>query len=128
MNIPDDRKYTKEHEWSRFESDGVARIGITYFAQDQLGDVVFIEFPALGTRVQQAAKLGEIESVKAVSDLYSPLTGKVIEINPSVQKSPELVNSDPYGEGWLVRIKIENAQEIENLLDSNQYAELTQIQ
>ena len=128
MNIPDDRKYTKEHEWSQLESDSFARIGITYFAQDQLGDVVYIEFPALGARVQQAAKLGEIESVKAVSDLYSPLTGKVIEINPSVQQSPELVNSDPYGEGWLVRIELENAQEIETLLDSNQYAALTQLQ
>lgn len=128
MNIPDDRKYTKEHEWSRLESDGFVRIGITNFAQDQLGDVVYIEFPTLGTRVEQAGKLGEIESVKAVSDLYSPLTGKVVEINSKVQETPELVNSDPYGEGWLVRIEIENAQEIERLLDSNQYAELTQIQ
>ena len=127
MNIPDDRKYTKEHEWSRLESDGSARIGITYFAQDQLGDVVYIEFPALGTRVERTAKLGEIESVKAVSDLFSPLTGKVIEINPSVEKSPELVNSDPYGEGWLVRIEIEDPKEVEKLLDSNQYAKLTQL-
>ncbi len=116
-----DLRYTKDHEWAYVESDGIARIGISNYAQEQLGDVVFIELPAVGAKIQQTQKLGEIESVKAVSDLYAPISGEVIEINQRVVETPELVNEDPYEAGWLLRIKIESSSEMDILLSSQEY-------
>jgi glycine cleavage system H protein len=116
-----DLRYTKDHEWACVESDGIARIGISNYAQEQLGDVVFIELPAVGAKIQQSKKLGEIESVKAVSDLYAPISGEVVEINQRVVETPELVNEDPYEAGWLLRIKIESSSEMDILLSSQEY-------
>ena len=118
---PDDRKYSKEHEWIKLEENSVARVGITHFAQDQLGDVVYLDLPAAGTRIAQFAKMGEVESVKAVSDLYSPLTGEVLEVNQEAVDNPETVNEDPTGKGWLLRVRIEDAAELDNLLTAKQY-------
>ena len=103
-DLPDDRRYTKEHEWARDE-DGRVTVGITDYAQDQLGDVVFVGLPESGTEVHAGQPLGEVESTKSVSDVYSPVSGKVVEKNPAVEATPELINSDPYGEGWLVIIE-----------------------
>ena len=123
MAAPDDRKYSKEHEWVLVEQGSQARIGITHHAQDQLGDVVFLELPPSGTRLQQFQKLGEVESVKAVSDLYSPVSGEVIDFNQEAQKRPELVNEDPYGKGWLLQVNISDPAELDNLLSAHPYEE-----
>jgi len=120
---PTDRRYTKEHEWVRVE-DNVAVVGITDYAQDQLGDIVYLELPSPGTQVKQLDKLGEIESVKAVSDLYSPVSGEVTEINQEVADRPELVNQSPYEEGWLVRLRLADPAEVDGLLTAEQYDEL----
>lgn len=103
-NIPDDRRYTKEHEWARADGARIV-IGITDFAQDQLGDIVFVGLPEPGTEVEAGKPLGEVESTKSVSDVYSPVSGKVLEKNAEVESNPELINSDPYGQGWLVAIE-----------------------
>ena len=126
---PDDRKYTREHEWARLENDaGVVLVGITHYAQDQLGDVVYLELPALGAAVGHLAKMGEIESVKAVSDLYSPVSGEVTEVNARLAHEPELVNSDPFGAGWLLRVRMSHPAELEGLLDAAGYeAYLSQL-
>ena len=102
--VPDDRRYTKEHEWA-MEKDGRILIGITDYAQDQLGDVVFVGLPDAGAEVEAGKPLGEVESTKSVSDVYSPISGKVVEKNPEIEGTPELINSDPYGGGWLVAIE-----------------------
>lgn len=120
---PDDRKYTKEHEWALLDAAGVALVGITHYAQDQLGDVVYVELPAVGAAVAHLAKMGEIESVKAVSDLYSPVTGAVAEVNARLTREPELVNSDPFGDGWMLRVQINDPAELDTLLDAAAYAE-----
>ena len=127
MQTPDDRKYTKEHEWVQMEADGTARIGISFFAQDHLGDVVYVDLPAAGTRIEQFKQMGEVESVKAVSELYSPVTGQVVEVNRVVVESPELMNTDPYTKGWLVRVQVDNPRELENLLNAGQYDRLTAV-
>ncbi|MGD0764884.1 MAG: glycine cleavage system protein GcvH [Dehalococcoidia bacterium] len=120
---PNDRRYTKEHEWVRvFGDEGT--VGITHFAQEQLGDLVYFDLPEPGTTVQQFAKLGEVESVKAVSDLYSPVSGEVTVVNETLQDSPEVVNRDPYGEGWLLKLKLTNPAETQNLLSAEEYAAL----
>lgn len=124
MEIPPDLKYTKEHEWVRMEGD-FAAIGITDFAQDSLGDVVFIQLPDEGDELQQFSKLGEIESVKAVSDLYAPLSGRVIERNEAVIETPELVNNEPYGGGWLLKMELAQPAELEALMTADDYRELT---
>ena len=121
-NYPPDLKYTSEHEWARLEND-VVRVGITFYAQDALGDVVYVELPEAGTRVTQDAPFGEIQSPKAVSDLYAPVTGDIIERNEEVIAAPELVNDDPYGEGWLVVIKPDDPAELDGLLDAGAYEE-----
>ena len=123
-NIPDDLRYSKEHEWVRTEGD-VATIGITHFAQDQLGDVVFVELPEKGASVRQHASLGVVESVKAASDVYAPVSGEVVERNVKVIESPELVNSSPYGDGWLVKVRMSDKAEAGGLLDAAAYAEHT---
>ena len=122
--LPDDRRYTKEHEWAR-EDGGRVVVGITDYAQDQLGDVVFVGLPEPGTAVEAGQPLGEVESTKSVSDIYSPVTGKVVEKNAGLEQTPELVNSDPYGEGWLVVIEPEAAG-LEGLLDAEGYRKLTE--
>ena len=124
MAIPQDLKYTEEHEWIRV-TDDIATVGITDYAQDQLGDVVYVDLPSPGTSLTQFGKLGEIESVKAVSDIYAPLTGEVVESNTDLNTNPEVVNTDPYEKGWLVKVKIANTQEIDGLLSAESYEQLT---
>lgn len=119
---PSDRRYTKDHEWIMVTGT-VGRVGITDYAQQQLGDVVFVELPDVGRAVSQGQSSGTIESVKAVSELYSPASGKVVAVNPDVAPTPELVNKDPHGT-WLYDIELSDAGEVEQLLDSNQYADL----
>jgi len=123
MTFPENLKYTKEHEWVRVEGDtGV--VGITEYAQGELGDVVFVELPQNGRQVKQGESFGTIEAVKAVSDLYAPLSGEVTEINSELEKSPESVNKEPYGKGWMLKLKIGNKNELNNLLDVKAYREL----
>jgi len=123
MPSPTDRRYTKEHEWVCVQND-LGTVGITDYAQDQLGDIVYVDLPAVGMQVKQLEKLGEIESVKAVSDLYSPVSGEVVEVNQGVNDKPELVNQSPYEEGWLVRLRLADPAELDNLLTAKQYDEL----
>jgi glycine cleavage system H protein len=123
MAVPPELRYSKEHEWVGVEGD-IATVGITDYAQEQLGDLVYLDLPKVGTAVHQFDKLGEIESVKAVSDLFSPVSGEVTERNEEAVKSPELVNQDPYGRGWLVRLTLSDASEVDKLLTAEQYEEL----
>jgi len=120
MDFPADLKYTKEHEWVRLEGD-TGTVGVTDYAQDQLGDIVYLDLPAAGTSLAQYAKLGEIESVKAVSDLYSPVSGEIVEVNQEAVDAPELVNSDPYGRGWLIKVRLSDASELDGLLSAEAY-------
>ena len=122
-NVPAELKYTKEHEWARIDGDR-ARIGITAFAQEQLGDVVFVELPKVGAKVSSMKSFGVVESVKAVSDLFAPLTGEVVEVNAELPKKPEVVNSDPYGAGWMIVIKMSSPAEAGTLLSAAQYEQL----
>lgn len=119
--VPLDLKYTREHEWARLDGDR-AQVGITAYAQEQLGDVVFVELPKVGARVTAAKTFGVVESVKAVSDLYAPLTGEVVEVNAALSRKPELINQDPYGQGWMVVIRLANPAEAEQLLTAEAYA------
>ena len=119
-NVPADLKYTREHEWARVDGSR-ARVGITHFAQDQLGDVVFVELPKVGTRVRQMETFGVVESVKAVSDLFAPLSGEVVEVNQGLVEHPEQVNRDPYGEGWLIVVALADPKELANLLSAADY-------
>jgi glycine cleavage system H protein len=123
--FPTDVRYTPEHEWARLEGD-LVRVGITHYAQDALGDVVYVELPEPGTRVTQEAPFGEIQSPKAVSDLFAPVTGEIVERNEEVVAAPELVNEDPYGEGWLVAIRADEVAELDGLLDPRAYEELVE--
>jgi glycine cleavage system H protein len=120
---PSELKYTKEHEWARIEGT-TATVGVTHFAQDSLGDVVFIDLPAVGAKVTQFAKFGEIESVKAVSELYSPVGGKIVAVNEAAKASPELVNSDPYGKGWLIKVELADLAQTRALMDAEAYEKL----
>ncbi len=120
MTFPENLRYTKDHEWVRVDG-AVGWIGITDFAQGELGDVVFIELPKIGSKLEQGKSFGTIEAVKAVSDLYAPLSGEVLEINKEVQDSPEVVNKEPYERGWMVKIKMENTAEQGQLLDVTAY-------
>ena len=121
---PEDLRYSEEHEWARVlsEDEAVVEVGISHHAQDALGDVVFVELPAAGDRVGQFDKFGEIESVKAVSDLFSPVAGEIIEVNSNLETNPEVVNSDPYGEGWLLRVKVDGLDQLDNLMDAAAYS------
>ena len=121
---PSDRKYTEEHEWARLDGNRVT-VGITSYAQDALGDVVYVDLPSTGTRVEKGQPFGEVESTKSVSDLYAPLTGTIVERNESLESAPELVNSDPYGDGWMVVIEVEDAGALDQLLSVEDYAKLT---
>lgn len=121
--VRDGLRYTRDHEWLRAESDeGV--IGITAFAADELGDIVFVELPAVGKKLEKAASFGVIESVKTASDLYAPVAGVVIAVNEALNGSPEVVNSDPYGDGWMIRVRVDDPASVDSLLDADAYREL----
>ncbi len=121
---PNDLRYSKEHEWVRVDGS-TATIGITTYAAAELGDVVFVDLPAVGTRLEQFASFGVVESVKAVSDLYAPVSGEVTGVNEALAASPELLNSDAFGEGWIVRLSLSDPSQVEQLMDADAYAELT---
>ncbi len=121
--IPSDLKYTSDHEWVRAEGDR-ATIGITEYAQKELGDVVYVDLPAVGERIKAKAGMGSIESVKAVSDIYAPVTGEVVAVNEELQFNPELVNQDPYGKGWIAVIEIADDEELKKLLTAEEYQKL----
>jgi len=123
MNIPSDLKYTKDHEWIKIEGT-TATVGITDFAQGELGDIVYVDISSVGQNINQHDVFGTVEAVKTVSDLYMPLSGNVTEFNKSLESGPEKVNSDPYGEGWMVKISVSHADEINGLLSAEQYKEL----
>ena len=122
-NVPKDLKYTREHEWAKPEGDRV-RVGITAYAQEQLGDVVFVELPKVGARVTASKNFGVVESVKAVSDLFAPISGEVVEVNGELAQKPEVVNQDPYGKGWMLVVKPSSKGEWDQLLTAQQYEEL----
>ncbi|HXW83497.1 MAG TPA: glycine cleavage system protein GcvH [Candidatus Binataceae bacterium] len=123
MEIPQGLKYSKEHEWVATE-DSVATIGVTDHAQDQLGEIVFVELPEVGEKISKDDPFGVVESVKAVSDIYAPISGTVIEVNEGLPESPEMVNEDPYGDGWLIKVKMNDPSDLEDLMDSDEYAEM----
>ena len=123
MHIPENLKYTSDHEWVMIESDR-AKVGITDYAQDALGDVVFVDIPEVGKRVTVGETVTEVESTKSVSDIYAPLEGEIIEINQDLDDSPELLNEDPYGEGWIFILELNDAASIDNLLSAKEYREL----
>ena len=127
MNFPEDLRYTKDHEWAR-SKDGRVTVGITGFATDQLGDVVYVELPAVGAQVKKGEAFGVVESTKAVSDLYAPVSGKVVEINAPLVDAPEGINEDPYGKGWMIVVAPSNPQELDELLDPKAYTALVQEQ
>ncbi len=120
MSVPTDLRYTRDHEWVRIDGDE-ATVGITQYAADQLGDIVFVELPDAGRALEAAKSFGVVESVKAVSDLFAPVGGEVVATNDALSSGPELVNSDPYGEGWMVRIRVEEAADLDDLLDAEAY-------
>ena len=122
--VPTDLRYTKDHEWVRVDGDE-ATVGITAYAADSLGDIVFVELPEAGRRLEQAASFGVVESVKAVSDLYAPVSGEVLALNDELASRPEIVNSDPYGDGWMVRLRIADPAQLDDLLDAASYETLT---
>jgi glycine cleavage system H protein len=126
LQFRDDLKYTKEHEWVKLEGD-VATVGITDYAQRQLGDVVFIELPEAGTQVEQMKPFGVIEAVKAVSDIFSPVTGEVTEVNTALQSQSNLINSDPYGEGWIIKVKVKDPKELDALMPLADYRKLVGV-
>ena len=124
-NVPADLRYTREHEWAKVEGDRV-RIGITAFAQEQLGDVVFVELPKVGARVTAMQTFGVVESVKAVSDLFAPISGEVVEVNADLAKKPETVNADPYWHGWMIVVAIGETRELDGLMSAQDYAALVE--
>ena len=128
MEVPGNLKYTQDHEWIRDLGDGTVRIGITHFAQDALGDIVFFEPPADGAEVEQGAEVAVVESVKAVSDIYAPVTGEVVESNQAVVEAPELINEHPYEDGWLVRIRLADPADLDELLSAEEYQELLEAE
>lgn len=123
MQFPDNLKYTKDHEWVRIEGNA-AYIGITDFAQRELGDIVYVEIETLDEEIEENEVFGTVEAVKTVSDLFMPLTGKIVEVNETLEGEPELVNNDPYGDGWMIKVALEDGVDTSNLLTAEQYAEL----
>lgn len=120
MNIPAELKYTKDHEWVKIDGD-VAIVGITEFAQSELGDIVYVEIDTVGETIEQEEVFGSVEAVKTVSDLFMPLSGEILEFNENLEANPELVNSDPYGEGWMIKVKLSDPSQVEGLLDAAAY-------
>lgn len=123
LQYPEDLRYTADHEWVRVAADGLARVGITAYAQDALGDVVYVSLPAVGDPVTAGESCGEVESTKSVSDVYSPVTGQVAAINDNLDSAPELVNADPYGEGWMFEVQLADPADVDGLLDVAAYRE-----
>ena len=123
MNIPENLRYTKDHEWLTMEGD-TATIGITDFAQSELGDIVYVEIETLGKALSAESVFGTVEAVKTVSDLFLPVSGTILEVNPALAGAPELVNSDPYGEGWMIKMKVDNPADVDQLLDAAAYKNL----
>ena len=123
MNIPEELKYTEEHEWVRIK-DNIAIVGITDFAQGELGDIVYLEIDTLDSQIDSNEVFGTVEAVKTVSDLFMPIAGKVVEVNPSLEDNPELVNEDPYGEGWIIKIDITDESQLDSLLSASDYKSL----
>lgn len=124
MSYPEDLKYTKEHEWIRDNGDGTATIGVTDFAQSELGDVVFVEIEPEGFEFDQDEVFGTVEAVKTVSELYAPVAGEILEINEKLEMEPELVNDDPYGDGWMVKISMSDESQLDDLMSSDEYKEI----
>lgn len=124
MKHPDDLKYTREHEWIRDNGDQTATVGITDFAQSELGDVVFVELKDKGSKLDQDESFGTVEAVKTVSELYAPISGEIIEINEKLQDEPELINDDPYGDGWMIKIGINDASQLKNLMNAEAYKKI----
>ena len=122
MEFPEDLKFSKEHEWVLVKGS-VATVGITDYAQDQLGDIVFVELPAVGDKVSKEDAFGVVESVKAVSDIYAPVSGKVVEVNDDLPENPEMLNEDPYGDGWIIKIEMSDPEEIQDLMTAAEYEE-----
>ena len=122
MEFPEDLKYSKEHEWVLVEAN-IATVGITDYAQDQLGDIVFVELPAVGDKVSKEDAFGVVESVKAVSDIYAPVSGKVLEVNDDLPENPEMLNEDPYGDGWIIKIEMNDPEELQDLMTAAEYEE-----
>ena len=120
-DLPSELKYASSHEWARLASDGTVVVGITDHAQEALGDIVYIELPEMGAAVDAGAEVAVVESVKAASDIYSPITGEVVEINPALEDEPETVNSSPYADGWLFRVKVSGTEELEEMMDADGY-------
>jgi glycine cleavage system H protein len=120
MNIPAELRYTKDHEWAKLDGD-VITVGITDYAQGELGDVVYVDLPAIGDAVDKDESFGSIEAVKAVADLFSPVGGEVVEVNEALQDAPETINKDPYGDGWMVKMKLSNVSQYEELMDADAY-------
>ena len=126
MEFPRDLKYTSEHEWAALEGEGRVRVGITDFAQDALGDVVYVDLPEQGSDVRAGDAFGEVESTKSVSELFSPVAGRVVERNEALAESPELVNQDPYGEGWMILVEMSDPSELDDLMEAEAYSRLIQ--
>lgn len=124
MNHPSELKYTREHEWVRLHDDGTATIGITDYAQNELGEIVFVEIEMVGKKVDKEIVFGTIEAVKTVSELFMPLTGKILEWNESLEDQPELINEDPYDKGWMIKISVDDSSELDELLSSEEYKEI----
>lgn len=126
MNLPKELRYTEEHEWVKTESDNTVRVGITDYAQSELGDIVFVELPEVGAKIEAGQPFGSVESVKTVSELYAPISGTVVEVNGSLEESPENVNDAPYEDGWMIVIELENEAQLDELLTDEQYKESIQ--
>ncbi|HKJ30492.1 MAG TPA: glycine cleavage system protein GcvH [Balneolales bacterium] len=124
MNYPEDLKYTSEHEWVRDNGDGTVTVGITEFAQSELGDIVFVELNDEGDELEQNETFGTVEAVKTVSDLYAPVTGKITELNEELEDHPEIVNEDPFGKGWMVKMTMEDTSQLDNLMDAEAYQKI----
>ena len=123
MNLPEDIKYTEDHEWGKLEND-ILTIGITDFAQSELGDIIFVEFPDLSTKVSVKDSIGTLEAVKTVADIYSPISGEIVELNDQLEDMPELINEDPYNKGWILKIKINDKNDYNSLLTNDEYQNL----
>ena len=124
MQFPDDLRYTKDHEWVRLDADGLATVGVTDYAQGELGDIVFVEIEAVGTEVEAEGSFGSVEAVKTVSELFAPVAGTIEEINDGLEDAPESVNSDPYGEGWMVKLRVADPASVEALMSAEEYKEM----
>ena len=124
MNIPENLKYTKDHEWIRVDADGIATVGITDYAQSELGDIVYVDVETAGETLSQEEVFGSIEAVKTVSDIFMPASGEVLELNPELDADPELVNKDPYGAGWIIKVKLSAPEVLDSLLSAAQYGEM----